>query len=66
MTKFTTVVYGTVMLGVVLASSGCHEWNHRGYASDYGRAERYDRDRDGDRYDNRNSGDSRRDRNDPN
>jgi len=70
MTKFTTVVYGTIMLSVVLASSGCHEWNHRGYASDYGRAERYDRerDRDGnrerDRDDNQNRGDSRRDRND--
>jgi hypothetical protein len=54
------------MLGVVLASSGCHEWNNRGYASGYGRAERYDRDRDGDHDDNRNRGDSRRDRNDPN
>ena len=74
MTKFTKVAYGTVMLSVVLASSGCHEWNYRGYDSDRGRAERYDRerdrdgdrekDRDGDRDDNRNRGDSRRDRND--
>jgi hypothetical protein len=70
MTKFTLVVYGAVVLSVVLASTGCHEWNHRGYDSDYGRAERYDRegdrdgDRDRDRDDNRNGGDSRRDRND--
>jgi hypothetical protein len=74
MTRFTKVVYGAVMLSVVLASSGCHEWNQRGYDSDRGRAESYDRernrdgdrarDRDGDRDDNRNRGDSRRDRND--
>jgi hypothetical protein len=70
MTKFTIFVYGTIMLSVVLASSGCHEWNQRGYDSDRGRAEGYnrERDRDGDRErdrdDNRNRGDSRRDRND--
>jgi len=74
MTKFTIVVFGTLMLSVVLASSGCHEWNQHGYAGDYGRAERSDRgrdrdgdrekDRDRDRDDNRNTGDSRRDRND--
>ena len=74
MRKFTRVVYGAVMLSIVLASSGCHEWNHRGYDNDYRRADTYDRerDRDGDREryrdrdrdDNRYRGDSRRDRND--
>lgn len=76
MTKFAIVAYGAVMLSVVLASSGCHEWNQRGYDSDRGRAKSYDRernrdgdrerDRDRDRDDNRNRGDSRRDRNDSN
>ena len=76
MTKFTIVACATVILGVVLASSGCHEWNQRGYDSDHGRAETYSRerdregdrekDRDQDRDDNRNRGDSRRDRNDSN
>ena len=74
MTKFAVVACRTVMLSVVLASSGCHEWNQRGYDSDRGRAEGYDRernrdgdrerDRDRDRDDNRSRGDSGRDRND--
>jgi hypothetical protein len=42
MNTFRTVMYGIVAASVVLASSGCHEWNHHGDNDGYHRS-RYDR-----------------------
>jgi hypothetical protein len=80
MNRVRIVMCAIVMVGFVLASSGCHEWNHHEdhggydrYDNRYGRYDnrygRYDRrydmyERRGDRDNYRDSGDLRRDRRD--
>jgi hypothetical protein len=73
MNRVRIVMCAIVMVGFVLASSGCHEWNHH---EDHGGYDRYDNrygqyDRRSDRYERRgdrdnyrDSGDLRRDRRD--
>jgi hypothetical protein len=61
MNRFRRIMYGTAMVGLMLASSGCPWWHrgdNRGYDRGDNRSERYDRDRD----DDRDRGDPRRDR----
>jgi hypothetical protein len=73
MNRVRIVMCAIVMVGFVLASSGCHEWNHHEdhggydrYDNRYGQYDRrYDRyERRGDRDNYRDSGDLRRDRRD--
>ena len=66
MNTFKTVMYGMVAASVVLASSGCHEWNrhsdNNGYYRDGSRYGRNDRRWDDDNYrDRRYSRPDRRD-----
>jgi hypothetical protein len=50
MKRFGIVMGGIFMIGLLLASSGCYHWNHRGYDHN-GNYRGYDRDYN--RYDNR-------------
>lgn len=66
MNTFKMVMYGIVAASIVLASSGCHGWNHHadndGYYRDASRFERNDRRWDEDYYrDRRYSRPARRD-----
>jgi hypothetical protein len=72
MNRFRRIMYGTAMVGLMLASSGCPWW-HRGdnrggdnrsdrYDRDRDRDQDRDRDRDRDRDGDRDRGDPRRDR----
>jgi hypothetical protein len=61
------IMYGTAMVGLILASSGCPWWHrgdNRGYDSRDNRSDRYDRDRDRDQDRDRDR-DGDRDRGDP-
>ena len=66
MNTFRIIMYGIMVAGFVLVSSGCYEWNRRGDYSSYDRVsssyDRNDRRWDGDPY--RGEGYSRSDRRD--